>query len=1161
MKHNYIKKAFLFTCLFTGVYSINAQENRELKHIEFNESSKVSLQKAPDLIKKRLKLFKDDRLHKLTSTKDDIGFTHEKYQQKFKGVKVEFATYTAHAKNGVLKSMNGEFYDVGKVNTTPKLSKEQAFKKALSHTGAEKYLWEFPEAAKEMDNYKKPEGELLILPKEVIGKKEPKLAYKFDIFATKPLSRGYLYIDAHTGETLFYNAIIKHADKFGHVGNITKYAKKSNKAEAATAFVTGTAQTRYSGTKSIETALSGGSYILSDAGRKVYTRDAKNQSPGATYPYISNYNQFTDNDNNWTTAEHSANKDNAALDAHWGAMMTYDYFLQKHNRNSYDGNGAQIRSYVHVDVNYDNAFWNGSVMSYGDGSSNGQEGNGYFDALTSIDVAAHEIGHAVCSNTANLAYQRESGALNEGFSDIWGAAVEHFAKGNGNDLNPSLSVWLIGDEIDRRTGSAALRSMNDPKSLGQPDTYGGTYWKNPNCGTPTRTNDYCGVHTNSGVLNKWFYLLTAGGSGSNDVGDNYNVTGIGMAKAAKIAYRTEANYLSANATFSDARAGAIQAATDLYGANSQEVISTTNAFYAVNVGEEFVQACALAAPGNLSASNIGDNGFTVSWNAVSGAASYDVTVAGNTTNVTSTSFNVTGLISGTQYAVTVVAKCATGGTGTSATLNVTTTGNPPLNYCSSKGNSVADEYIGRVQLGTINNSSGAGNGYTDYTNISTNLAKSTSHTITITPTWTGTVYNEGYGVWIDYNQDGDFSDAGETVWTKSPSQTTPVSTSFTVPSGALEGATRMRIVMKYNATPTACEATFSYGEVEDYTVVIGAGTADTQAPSAPTNLTASNVTQTTLTLSWSASTDNVGVTGYDVYRGTTKIATVTGTSASVTGLAASTTYSFSVRAKDAAGNVSSSSNTINVTTLSNTVSYCGSQGNNSSYEWIDNVELGGMTNATGDNGGYADFTSKTATLSQGSSNQMIVSADFSSTSYTEYWAVWIDFNQNGTFESSEKVVSGSSSSANNLTATVNVPSGASLGTTRMRVSMKYNSAQTSCEAFSYGEVEDYTVNIVSSTSVAEGLYGFSAGTGGESLGNENSISFMAYPNPVVDYLQVKLASKADDITYKIINTIGSVVKQGRLNNSNINVSGLQTGMYILEVNDGQKLLTTKVFKK
>ena len=432
----------------------------------------------------------------------------------------------------------------------------------------------------------------------------------------------------------------------------------------------GTAATRYSGSRTIETQLTGGSYRLADTGRDVYTRDAKNQAPGGTYPYINNYDEFTDNDNNWTTAEHSANKDNAALDAHWGAMETYDYWQQVHGRDSYNGSGAQIRSYVHVDNNYDNAFWNGSVMSYGDGSSNGNEGNGFFDALTSIDVASHEIGHAVTTFTANLAYQRESGGLNEGFSDIWGAAVEHFAKGNGSDTNPTDEVWLIGDEIDRRSGSAALRSMSNPTSLGQPDTYGGQFWQNPNCGTPTQSNDYCGVHTNSGVLNYWFYLLVEGGNGTNDVGDVFSVSGIGMDKSAKIAYRTLNNYLSANSTFANARAGAIQAAKDLYGAGGAEEQAVTNAWHAVNVGDAF------------------------------------------------------------------------GG------------GNGGSNYCASNGNSVADEYISRVQLADINNTSGAGSGgYQNHTAVETDLAKGDAYTITITPTWTGTVYSEVYAVWIDYNQE------------------------------------------------------------------------------------------------------------------------------------------------------------------------------------------------------------------------------------------------------------------------------------------------------------------------------------------------------------------------------------------------------------------------
>lgn len=239
----------------------------------------------------------------------------------------------------------------------------------------------------------------------------------------------------------------------------------------------------------------------------------------------------------------------------------------------------------------------------------------------------------------------------------------------------------------------------------------------------------------------------------------------------------------------------------------------------------------------------------------------------------------------------------------------------PTSYCASNGQKTSDEYIGKVTLGTINKTSTAGNGgYSDFTAESANLSKGSSNTITITPTWSGSSYNEGYAVWIDYNQDKDFEDAGELVWSKAASKTTPVSGSFTVPSGAKDGSTRMRVSMKYNAVPTSCES-FEYGEVEDYTVVIGgSGGGDTQAPSAPTGLASSNVAQTTLTLSWTSSSDNVGVTGYDVYKGTAVETSVSGTTANITGLTAGTAYTFSIKAKDAAGNVSVASNVINVTT-------------------------------------------------------------------------------------------------------------------------------------------------------------------------------------------------------------------------------------------------------
>ena len=330
---------------------------------------------------------------------------------------------------------------------------------------------------------------------------------------------------------------------------------------------------------------------------------------------------------------------------------------------------------------------------------------------------------------------------------------------------------------------------------------------------------------------------------------------------------------------------------------------------------------------------------------------------------------------------------------------------------------------------------------------------------------------------------------------------------------------------------------------------------DTTAPSAPTNLTASNITQTTANLTWTVSTDNVAVTGYDIYKSNTKIATVTTNTYNVTGLTAGTNYTFSIKAKDAANNVSIASNIINITTKSIILNYCDSKGKNVNYEYIDNVVLGGISNTTSGNGGYGNFTSQVGNITIGN-NTIIVSAGFSGSSYTENWRVWIDYNQNGIFESSEQVLSGSSSSSGNLSYNFTVPSNALLGNTRMRVSMKWNGAPTACETFTYGEVEDYTVNI--SNSSRNSLITYSNIDG--ELGNEEPIfNTTIYPNPTSDYIVLKIKDNRN-VTYKITNYIGQTVLKGTLNRQ-IDVRKLETGIYILEINDNQRSFTKKFIKK
>ena len=281
------------------------------------------------------------------------------------------------------------------------------------------------------------------------------------------------------------------------------------------------------------------------------------------------------------------------MDAHWGMEKTLDFYKEKLNRNSYDNKGGAVYNIVNPPTDTVlfaslpmNAFAMSSYdpypMVYGMGfnSSESQLKSYCMSPLVSIDVMAHEFTHIVTAQNGNggLQYLGESGALNESFSDIIGIAVKNYAKGK-ND-------WYIGSEIMMKVSN--MRSMKDPKNgedgmNPQPDTYLKEYWEDTSC--LDDTCDHGGVHTNSGVQNYWFYLLSEGGSGTNDKYDNYTITGIGIDNAVKIAYRNLIYYLPPEATYEDARNGSIQAAKDLYGKDSKAHQATMNAWYAVGVGK------------------------------------------------------------------------------------------------------------------------------------------------------------------------------------------------------------------------------------------------------------------------------------------------------------------------------------------------------------------------------------------------------------------------------------------------------------------------------------------------------------------------------------------------------------------------------------------------
>ena len=519
--------------------------------------------------------------------------------------------------------------------------------------------------------------------------------------------------------------------------------------------------------------------------------------------------------------------------------------------------------------------------------------------------------------------------------------------------------------------------------------------------------------------------------------------------------------------------------------------------------------CSLPAPTGLASSNIADNSFTLSWSGVSGAVSYDVSVDGNITTVSGTSANITGLTAGTAYVCKVRANCDSGSGVYSSDLTVTTTGS----NCAAGPVTltlVLDNYPAETSWSLTSGGStvASGSGYSTKGGTVTETFNVAAGAYTFT-------INDSYG-------DGICCAYGNGSYTLTDANNNVIA------SGG------------------------DFGSTESVNYCTEGSTADTQAPTAPGSLSASGITQTSATVSWSASSDNVGVTGYDVYVNGSLNGTTTSTSHTITGLTASTTYTVAVKAKDAAGNESTASS-ISVTTLSDNIVYCDSKGNSTSDEWIQRVQLGSIDNNSGANGGYADFTAQSTSLSNGSSYTITITPAWSGTKYREAYRVWIDYNQDGDFtDSGEQVYSRSRTTSSPISGSFTVPAGALTGSTRMRVSMKYNDYPTSCETFTYGEVEDYTVVI--------------GGSARSIVAAEGSV-LRLYPNPAETFTTVHftVTGEAKEIDLSVFDAMGRSVYQktiGQVAGSHeeaVNTSGLKKGLYHVvirgnNINLNQKLL-------
>lgn len=526
--------------------------------IRFRESVSLNHQKALNLTFEMAN-DSDFGLELIQTQKNrDHQITH-RYRQTINNIPLEFSRWHIHTEGERVFAMNGELINNPNIVSSFNITENDALQIALNHINAEEYMWEDEAEESLLKRFKGnsdatyfPTGEKVIVPSNIMfSGSEYHSAYKFDIYSKIPHNRKNIYVDAATGEILF-------------------------ELQTMTSYVEGTANTVYSGEQTITTEYYNNMYRLRDGtrGNGVETFNCQN-----TADYNSAVD-FWDDDNYWDNVNPQLNQ--YATDAHFATAATYDYFLEVHGRNSIDGNGHALHSYIHFSlIDYGmssnvNAFWNGQWMTYGDG--NPDIG---ITPLTTVDICAHEITHGLTSHTSQLIYQDEPGALNEAMSDIFGAAVEWWAV-------PEFADWTIGEDI-----GYIIRSMENPKSRNKPDTYLGEFWV-------FGDEDYGGVHTNNGPLCYWFYLISEGGSGVNDNGHSYTVDPIGIEKAEQIAFRMQTVYFTPTSEYIDAWFYGMQATADLYGECSPETKSVGDAFYAIGVSDPYIHEAVAEFTTNFS---------------------------------------------------------------------------------------------------------------------------------------------------------------------------------------------------------------------------------------------------------------------------------------------------------------------------------------------------------------------------------------------------------------------------------------------------------------------------------------------------------------------------------------------------------------------------------
>jgi hypothetical protein len=516
--------------------------------------------------------------------------------------------------------------------------------------------------------------------------------------------------------------------------------------------------------------------------------------------------------------------------------------------------------------------------------------------------------------------------------------------------------------------------------------------------------------------------------------------------------------------------------------------------YYVNITPSTVYAqCALTQSPANAATNVvlNDNSVTLSWAPVTiglPVASYDVyagTTAANMVlkgNTTSSSFILTNLFHASTYYWKVIPKTSTGVTSLDCNVFSFTTHNPFLPYCSNIQYQYFTEPITNVTFAGINNTSTnatvpAPNNYgiQDFISVTGNVTRGLTYPMTIKAAVSGYCY---FQVYIDWNQNGNFNDAGESYYGGEMENSTGTdnfytSLSIAVPADALRGTTRMRVQKSGNFSPNPCSAGNTVGQIEDYSIIVSARVTEcVTIISPPNNSNIATATGNYLTFSWAPSPTGPPATSYTLYFGLTPNElpgniTVTGTSWTSM-VAIGTTYYWKVVPHAELGDDPVNCPVYSFTGQSQVYPYCGPVTFTNGVYPITTVNFAGINNTSnsGVDGStsHENFIPVTANVTRESTYPITLKGNTGSNN-TFYFNIFIDWNHDNDFDDAGESINGGSvsnstgiDSIQSLT-NITVPANAALGTTRMRIRFQNQAGFSPCNNVNYGQAEDYSVNV------------------------------------------------------------------------------------------------------